>query len=183
MADIPFDALPFRLQILHRMTERLRTITRTTADALPQYSYSLAPDGDFPEGKVLRGRGAYGKSDPLPMLSIIEDPKQMERDAVPEQSDAKPGDWDLLIQGFIKDDPVHPTDPAYFLAADVSAVLFAETLNKRDILGFGDKKPMIRELHIGAPVIRPADEISVTSYFWLPLRMCLVEDAASAFLF
>jgi hypothetical protein len=116
------------------------------------------------------------------MLSIIEDPKQLERDAVPlRETDASPGDWDLLIQGFIKDDPVHPTDPAYFLAADTVAKLTEAASATRNILGLGYKKPAVEQLHIGAPIIRPPDDISATTYFWLPVRLRLVEDTSNAF--
>jgi hypothetical protein len=115
------------------------------------------------------------------MVAIVEDPKQLERDAIPDKETASPGDWDLLIQGFIKDDPVHPTDPAYFLAEDVRAALMSAKQDPRDILGLGAKKPCVDKLDIGAPVIRPADNISATAYFWLPIRLHLVEDAANAF--
>lgn len=183
MADpIPFDQLPFRLKVLVRLTEHLQTIERTTPGALPTYTYSLAPDASFPDGRVLRGRVAYGDDDPLPMVAIVEDPKQLERDAVPlREVNASLGDWDLLIQGFIKDDPVHPTDPAYFLAADVAAKLADAKKDTRNILGLGSKKPCVDQLHIGAPVIRPADTISATTYFWLPVRLHLVEDPNNAF--
>lgn len=179
---IPFDQLPFRLKVLVRLTELLQTIERAMPDAPANYSWSLAPDADFPDGRVLRGRVAYGDDDPLPMLAIVEDPKQLDRDAIPDRETASPGDWDLLIQGFVKDDPVHPTDPAYFLAADVSAKLAETSSDPRNILGLGYKKPCVDKLHIGAPVIRPPDAaISATTYFWLPVRLHLVEDTATAF--
>lgn len=178
---IPFEQLPFRLKVLVRLTELLQTVSRVTPNAAPTYSYSLAADADFPAGRVLRGRVAYGNDDPLPMVAIVEDPKQMERDAVPLPETAQLGDWDLLIQGFIKDDPTHPTDPAYFLAADVVAKLAEAKRDVRNILGFGPRKPTVDKLYIGAPVIRPPDDISATTYFWLPVRLHLVEDSESAF--
>lgn len=178
---IPFDQLPFRLKVLSRLTDLLQTVSRAMPDAPAIYSYSLASDADFPDGRVLRGRLIYGADDPLPMVSLIEDPKQLERDAVPDKETAAPGDWDLIVQGFIKDDPVHPTDPAYFLAADVAAKIAEARQDPRNILGFGPKKPTVDQLHIGAPVIRPPDEFSATAYFWLPVRLHLVEDSTSAF--
>lgn len=180
-APIPFEQMPFRLKVLVRLTELLQTVERTMPDAAPNYTYNLAPDGEFPEGRVLRGRVAYGSDDPLAMLAIVEDPKQLERDAVPLPESAQLGDWDLLIQGFIKDDPTHPTDPAYFLAADVTMKLASAKADIRNILGFGPRKPTIDKLHIGAPVIRPPDDISATTYFWLPVRLHLVEDTENAF--
>lgn len=182
MADpIPFEEMPFRLKVLVKLTELLQGVQRSMPGAAATYSYNLAPDDDFPDGRVLRGRVAYGSDDPLPMLAIVEDPKQLERDAVPlRETDASPGDWDLLFQGFIKDDPVHPTDPAYFLAADTVAKL-SEANVIRNILGLGYKKPAVEQLHIGAPVIRPPDDISATTYFWLPVRLRLVEDSSNAF--
>jgi len=178
---------PFRLRILEALTTELQTIARVAGTDTGPYAYDLSVDATFPDGKVLRGRGTYGTNDPLPMLSMIEDPKQLEQDeAQPENTSGK-GDWDLIIQGFIEDDPVHPTDPAYYLMADTKAVLHmvraARGADGRtpDILGFGDKKPCILAMYIGSGVIRPPDDLSAKTYFWLPVRLTPVEDGANAF--
>jgi hypothetical protein len=157
---------PFRLRVLEALTTELATIVRTGTPA-----YVLT-------GAVFRGRGAYGKNDPLPMLSILEDPKQLNDDeAVQESNQATQTIYRLLIQGFIQDDPEHPTDPAHYLLADVKAKLYAiraagSGMGKHNtILGFGPTFPCISDLQIGSGVIRPPDmEISDKSWFFLPLR-------------
>lgn len=164
---------PFRLRVLEAITEQLQTIQRTAGPTTGPYTYDLAD-------AVFRGRAAYGQNDPLPMVAILEDPKELDQEAVPINSDVGKGDWRLLIQGFIRDDSVHPTDPAYYLLADVKAALQTANID-RNILGLGGKKPTITTLHIGSGVVRPPDDLSVVAYFWLPIRLCLVEDADNAF--
>jgi hypothetical protein len=183
VADIPFADLPFRLKVLVRLTEELQSIARTTVDAEPCYTYDLAADVDWPLGKVFRGRGAFGRNDPLPMLSILEDPKQLTEDeALPHTSAATQSEYNLIIQGFIQDDSVHPTDPAHFLMADVKARLHALRAVRYDILGFGAKKPCVTDIMVGSGIIRPPDiDISEKAWFALPVRLCLVEDGSNAF--
>lgn len=161
---------PFRLRVLQALTVALQGVSRATGP----YTYDFS-------ASVFRGRAIFGNNDELPMLSILEQPKSPESDPAPPLETASQRDWDLMVQGFISDDPVNPTDPAYYIAADVVAALQGVVVN-RDILGLGSKKPCVLEMHIGAPVIRPGDhDISSTTYFWLPLRLRLVEDAANAF--
>lgn len=172
---------PFRLRVLKEITARLQTIERVTIDA-PLYTWSLAPDTEWTDGKVLRGRAAYGDNDPLPMLGILEDPRMLEELFGPAQSTAGMPEWRIIIQGFFEDDPIHPTDPGYFLAADAAAVIAAARTEKYDILGFGGKKPCVEDIKVHPPVVRPADNIiSAKAYFWLPVSLSLAEDLSNAF--
>jgi hypothetical protein len=173
---------PFRLRVLQALTEQLETIQRTADpdNGIPGYDLS---------GNVFRGRSAFGKNDPSTMLSILEDPKQlMEDEATPQQSDAARTNYDLILQGFIPDDKANPTDPAHYLRDDVKAKLYAikdagSGFGKHNtILGFGPQKPCVAEMHIGSGVVRPPDhEVSDKAWFFLPVRLCLVEDGANAF--
>lgn len=174
---------PFRLRVLEALTALLSEIERT-AGVTVEYQWSLATDPDTaPDGKVFRGRGAFGTNDPLPMIAIVEDPKALNDDeARPETAVGKITRWPLIIQGFVKDDPVHPTDPAYFLMEDVRAKLRAARADRKNVLGFGYKAPGVIDIYMGTGVVRPPDnEISATTYFWLPVELCLAEDESNAF--
>lgn len=177
MADVPFEQLPFRLKVLVRLTECLQAIAPTYSPEIE----SLGATVEFPDGRVLRGRAAYGDNDPLPMISIIEDPRNLEQDMAPGGSPVSSGDWCLLIQGFVDDEPTHPTDPAYFLLADVKRALAKARGDKRNILDLGGKKPCVEDISLGGGVVRPPDEISAKTYFWLPVTLTLVEDHENPF--
>ena len=163
---------PTRLDIHKRLTALLETIT--TANG---FQHDMA-------GKVFRGRGVYGDETPLPMLSILEAP-------IPDEPPAQPGSGteqkirqQLVIQGFVEDDRINPTDPAQVLLAETKSVLAVERSkvdwNKPEdgILGLGRT---VTDLYIGAGVVRPADEISDKAYFWLNLTLEFVEDLADPF--
>src|SRR5690606_2171657 len=73
------------------------------------------------EDRVWRGRNKFDKDDEVPALAILDNP---DPDRFPRLAG---GDWDyplgkedwvLLIQGWVPDDKMNPTDPAYELMAD-----------------------------------------------------------------
>lgn len=165
---------PFRLRVLEAVTNCLAAISPAGG-----YFNSLGADAAAPEGRVFRGRSAYGESDPLPMLSIIEDPRVIELQFGPQASAASAGDWRLLIQGWVEDDLVNPTDPAYALLADCERAFTLERVRgaaSRDFFGLGRKAPCVSDIRFQRGVVRPADEISSKAYFWLPLTLTLSED-------
>ncbi len=137
-------------------------------------------------GKVFRGRLIFGDSDPIPMLSILEPPLPLDRLKAPDNSPISNGQWDIWIQGFVKDDRENPTDPADMLMADVKRRLAIETkrqhvLPERGCNPFGmnlrEMKNRIEKFTIGPGVVRPPEEaVSTKAYFWLPLSLQIVED-------
>lgn len=162
---------PLRLRILKRMTAALLEIS-TTED----YKNSLGPTEQWPEGKVFRGRVWFGAdSDPLPLVAILETPLQPEQIPSPPDSPERTGEWELTIQGFVEDDGGNPTDPAHYLAADVIRRLAVEKKKNRDFDLFGMGEDVIG-LSIGAPVVRPPDELSAKAYFWLPVTLRIAEN-------
>jgi hypothetical protein len=163
------DPRPFRLRVLDAITAALEAVS--TDDG---YTVNLADS-------VFRGRAVYGENDPLPMVSIIEDPRAVEQMMLPGESPGGTGTWTLLIQGWVEDDLVHPTDPAYFLAADVARALVRTRLDRRNLLGLGYKAPCVTEIRLGEPVVRPPDEISTKAYFWIPLILSLAENHEQPF--
>lgn len=172
---MPAPSDPFRLRVLKALTAALQEIK-------PANGYT-----NDVHNAVFRGRLAYGDDSPLPMLSILEPPQPI--DQLANGGGNISGDWDLLIQGFVKDDSKNPTDPAYVLMADVMKRLGNEQ-NRRDdgrnlnILGFGGGKGHgneITQMTIGHGIARPADDISAKAYFWLTLTLTTVEDLKEPF--
>jgi len=159
---------PFRLAIMKRLTALLQTIGPSTG-----YTVDMSD-------KVFRGRAVYGDSDPLPMIAIIEPPVPIEQLPSPLGSDGSTGQWHILIQGFLADDPKNPTDPAHFLAAQVRQVLVNHRVSRSDpevgMFGTGSRASRVDDIFIGAPVVRPPDEISAKAYFWLPVNLEVHED-------
>ncbi len=165
-----------RLRILQALTTLLEGTDAQGFGVLNEDGTALV---DF-TGKVYRGRTIFGDNDPIPMLSILEVPIPLDQVVPPPDSSYSNGSWELLIQGFAKDDPVNPTDPAHVLMAAVKKRLAVEKKRNLDfdILGLGT---FIRNMNIGAGVVRPPDEVSAKAYFWLNLTLDIVEDLANPF--
>lgn len=158
---------PFRLRVQKALTAALSEITVANG-----YSCDVAG--------VFRGRDIFGKSDPLPMLSILESIDEKEQRMSPPAGSHSTGPWQLLIQGWVVDDEANPTDPAQFLLADVKKRLIKERCHTRgyEILGMGGK---ITDIKFSTGVVRPADEVSSKAYFWLKLELTLVENLADPY--
>ncbi len=172
---------PLRLRVLKALTMALSEIT-------PDNGYHTDVRFTDPEGvvkpAVYRGRMVFGENDPLPILSILEAPIPLDQTPVPRDSEFSSGGWELMVQGFVKDDSENPTDPAHFFMADVKKRLALERRkanamkNELGILGLGN---FITQLRIGTGVVRPPDEISATAYFWLTITLDMVEDLTDPF--
>lgn len=164
---------PFRLRVLKALTTTLKEIT-------PANGYV----NDLSES-VFRGRDTFGEDDPLPMISILENPRATDPSQLADGTGSS-ADWELLIQGFVKDDHMNPTDPAYWLEAEVRKRLAQEKDRARDfdgpgIFGLGQKAPCVTGIVIGNPVCRPADETSDVAFCWLAVTLTLVEDLEKPF--
>jgi hypothetical protein len=154
---------PFRLRVLQALTTSLEQIN---------------PDNGFAfdlRGKVFRGRDVFGDRDPMPLISILEAIEEQTQLLPPQSSPVSTGPWELLVQGFVDDDLINPTDPAYRLIAEVKQRLIEERIRERqyDILGMGG---LVTELRISSGVVRPSDDISGKAYFWLRLTLVVVEN-------
>ncbi|SON54319.1 hypothetical protein HDIA_0778 [Hartmannibacter diazotrophicus] len=169
---------PFRLRAAKALTAVLQEIT---------------PDNGYVNdlsASVFRGRSIFGSTDPVTMVSILE-PHTEHRDLpTPVAASAMAREWEMLIQGFVKDDPNNPTDPAHTLAAEVCRRLAIEAGRKAqapergfDPLGMNkrDMKNRVEGILIGSPIVRPADEISNKAYFWTRLTLKIVEDISDPF--
>ena len=168
MAPLP---VPYRLQVQRAVSAALEEITPANG-----YKHDLSMS-------IFRGRNIFGESDPLPMVSILEAPIQPDVSQIPDGGQTQAATWELVIQGFVDDDPFNPTDPAHRLLADVKQRLAKELTNYvpgkgYNTFGMGGK---LGKLEIGPGVVRPPDEISAKAYFWLTIRLGLVEDMASPY--
>lgn len=155
-----------RLEILKALTDHLKGITPANG-----YTHNLS-------NSVFRGRERFGDNHKqyLPMISILE-PKAPEF-GMPanEEQTVRKDDWILLIQGWAKDDPLNPTDPAYLLVAEVEKRL-------SDIIALNDRgQPIdkqsyrlgnkIATLVLAAPIVRPPEDgLSDAAFFYLPIRI------------
>lgn len=164
---------PLRLRIQRKFTEILETATFT-------YPYAAGVVTSPMAGKVFRGRVIFGDDDPLPMLSLLEVPIPLDQVPSPPDSEFSSGRWELLVQGFVDDDPLNPTDPAHWLMAEVKRVLAEERKKNSDFRLF-DMGKKVRNMWVGPGVVRPPDEISAKAYFWLNVTLELVEDLADPF--
>lgn len=164
------DPRPFRLRVQDALTAALEQITPTNG-----YTTDLT-------ASVFRGRDLFGDDDPLPMVAILEPPVPPDSLELPVSGQTY-SEWDLLIQGFVDNDPLNPknpTDPAHFLMADVKKALVKEKRRDRghNALGMGTQVEIYR---IGQGVVRPADEVSSKAYFFLPIVLRIAEDTEDPF--
>ena len=178
--------VPFRLGLSIGVGNLLKTITPANG-----YQHDLSDYTDSsgtPMQRVFRGRNIFGYDDPLPMVALLQNPHTEpthQMDAV--NSGVNVGPKEFLIQGFVEDDPINPTDPAEYLLADVRKCL---ALHKASQLGqyrrqyFGitnSEGGGVADFHIGTGVVRPSDDVSPYAYFWLLLAIELGEDVANPF--
>jgi hypothetical protein len=168
---------PLRLRALDALTELISGISMANG-----FQFDLSG-----ENQVVRGRIYVGDSEPLPMVSFIEPPLAIEPGRASPQNPNRNGEWDILVQGWVDDDPWHPCDKAYVLSAEVAMVLAREKKKPSgrpgsglgpDFLGLG---PIITDMRIGAPVVRPPDGTSTTACFYIVLTLQIVEDMTQPF--
>lgn len=176
-----YTRVPLRLEILRAMSAALEEINPDNG-----YEFDLRPDAHG-RSRVVRGRLTIGDDEPIPMVSIVEPPMAIEPVSTKRQPDnqTRAGEWDLIIQGWAKDDPDNPTDVAYQLEAEVRRRLSQEmkrpdarrgSPHGKNYFGLG---PKIYNMTIGTPVVRPNEDISEQGAFYLVLTLEIAEDMAT----
>lgn len=130
------------------------------------------------EGAVFRGRNGVEESDPLPMLSILEDPTRMQTPLQGEAARARIVRLPLVIEGYVDDDPANPTDPASYLLQSVIDRLGELKEMRRvhdgrpyqpNLLGLGST---VRRIDVGTgSVLPPIAFVSHKAFFQLQIEI------------
>ena len=163
LSELGPDRIPFRLKVLRAMTDAIAAISPANGNI-----------HDLSDGKVRRGIIVFGEDDKPPLVTILEAPIPADVLQSGGPNPNSTGLWELLVQGFVKGGPDHPSDMAHILMAEVKAALVKEKRRDQgfDILGM---KGRVTEMYIGQGSVRPEDGTS-TTFFWLTLTLRLVEN-------
>lgn len=162
------------------MSQRL-TILKTLTAHLEGINVANGYHHDL-KGKVYRGRDRFGADflSKMPILSVLEAKATDYGNFADEEQIVRQDDWVLLVQGWAKDDPRNPTDPAYLLLADVERRLSMIVDNDKGAPvypGVYRLGGLIAKLTVAQPVVRPPEEgLSDTAFFFLPLRVGMKVD-------
>lgn len=171
---------PFRLRVMKALSAQIKTVTVANG-----YTHDLSDyidEAGRTAERVFRGRDIFSGGELLPFVSILEDFRSQDTLQPASGHAGSAGKWKILVQGFVKDDFDHPTDPAYHLCADVIAAIVQAKMDRKNILGQGNRMPCVTALEIGQPVVRPADgQISDAAFFFLPVTLTVVEDLENPF--
>lgn len=170
--------IPARLVVLQRLTALIEGTTGPDHTGVP---FNLA-------GSVYRGRTEFGSDTDLPAVSILEAPNP-DIGKFAGEGQAMAESWMLLIQGWAVDDPMNPSDPAYYLAAAVTQRLSMLVAMKGD----GSGRPLDKELYmlgglitslqIGPSVVRPLDKnASSRAFYYQPVRVGLASTLNQPYL-
>jgi len=158
-----------QLVILKRLTNHLAGMTEAGG-----YGYDMAC-------RVFRGRTVVGAETSLPALTILEAAETPDGNPAGFERLARDSTMRLLVQGFVADDKVNPTDPAHALKAMVEKRL-AEIMAERNgrprfpaayLLG-----GLIEGISFGTGACRPPQpNVSDKAFFWIPVNVRFVADA------
>ena len=141
---------------------------------------------------VIRGRAFFTDDDPLPHVSIVEQPvPDVERLLGGGNDNAGNGvtveRWGLLLEGVVEEDPKYPCDAAYELMADVKkavAKLFLQDTADAGLtidMGDGDtpRAYYIGGLTAGVQIdpgtVRPPEHPSEKAFFWMRVILKFTE--------
>lgn len=162
-----------RLEILKALTEHLRTITPANG-----YQHDLSATN-----RVIRGRKFIASTEPLPLVSILEN---LNPDRLPSPvGNSGVGkrvkfDMNVLVQGWAEDDKANPTDAAYNLMADVRKAIAQ--------IGDHDNKPaahllggLVEEVRMEAGTVRPPEQSSDLAFFWMHVILVVSEYTADPY--
>lgn len=161
---------PTRLQVLKLLTAHLGGITPANG-----FESNLA-------GQVFRGRALLGADDPVPCVSIIENPRAENNQLAGENGAARYGEFPLFVQGWVKTEAENPTDPAYRLAEDVlmrlGEIIATDNVGEPLIPSVYKLGGLIGEMTIGNYVVRPPSENSNNkAIFYLTLDITLANES------
>lgn len=160
----------YRLTVLKRLTDHLKGTT-------PENNYEF----DLSDS-VFRGRTTFGANDPIPMIAILENPRPDTGSYAGDGFEERKEFWSLLIQGWVDDDMLNPTDPAYALLDAVEHRL-ARLTATHGLTGnplYPDEYLLgrsVADVMVLPGVCRPPmEQVSSKAFFYLPVRLTLVRN-------
>jgi hypothetical protein len=173
---------PTRLRTLMGLTTIIKSVR--PANSYTNDLSDFSDDQGETQTRVFRGRNVFGQDDPIPMVCILENPHtEPTQHESPRGSTVVIGPWEILIQAFVKDDKVNPSDPAHMLMAEVKQALIRERRQREgnpdySLLGMGRA---VTDIVVGTGVVRPPDDVSDKACFWLMLTLHMAEDMENPF--
>lgn len=163
-----------KLKVMIALTDLLKTI----APVQNVHNYNLSQ-------AVFRGRTVFSdNSDPLPLISVLENLRPAESKYAGYNKTAIKTEFDLIIQGWVKDDKTNPTDEAYELLHVVESKLL-EIIKSNSANAFprNDESSnyllggLIEGLSIGDGICRPPDpQVSSKAFFFLPISIVMTRE-------
>lgn len=179
---------------VHTESKRLATLKALTSFLRSEVAVANGYKHDLTEeSQVSRGRMFYTKNEPLPQVSILEniDPDRYPRVAGGRDYDmpVTAEEWVLLLNGWVEDDKVNPTDPAYELMADVRKALAKLRRRPRpDMADFDNPHfnlgGLISGLSLEAGIARPPiEQVSEKAMFWMRVKLKFTEDQNDPYLY
>jgi hypothetical protein len=179
---------PKQLRVLKKLVAHIEGINPDNDDPATGQPYTA----DL-RGKVYRGRSLLTIDDAEDAISILEFPRQELYSPVGDHGLIRVQSWSLMVQGWPKDDPVNPSDPAYSLLALVEmrlARLVAEAPNGRRgglypdefMLGAVNGQYELASLIIAPGIVRPPeDAASRLAMFYMPLVLGVKVNVADPY--
>lgn len=137
-------------------------------------------------GVVFRGRQRYGAGEPCPMVNLSQAPNIDIENNGAGDGRRRSSNKTYLIQGWVPDDFVNPTDPAHELMAEVkmalSVILDMDSEHYMLKSYHPQGRPMVSNMNVSTGLVRPPESgISDKAYFWLPVNFELVENIADPY--
>jgi hypothetical protein len=158
------DTVSYRLEILKKLTTLLQDVSFTYNDI----AYDIG-------AKVYRGRRVYGGESELPLISLLEAPRNDAGIFGAENKSRRAEKWSLLIQGWVDDDKKNPTDPAYAFMQVVEDRLFRVVEEPGGVPTYPDDYLLGRTISgmtiYPGVVSPPLEQVSSKAFFYLPVDL------------
>lgn len=189
---MPVEIISNKLDFMRKVTDHLKGMTPDwkiiLTDPTTKQPFEAACPYNLADS-VYRGRLTFGDEVELEFLALMEAPRQLNPNGGGLANLTQDEEWTLLIQGFGKEDRVHPTDPAYNLLSWVQKRMsMVSEENKNGARGgvypevwrFGNT---IGEVRYQIPIVRPGqDDVSAAAYFYMPISVGIVTDLTNPFI-